>query len=114
MERFYDPVRGQVFLDGHDVSTLNIRWLRQQISLVSQEPTLFGTTIYKNIQHGLIGTKHEHDSPEAQKALILNAAKMANAHDFISGLPEGYETNVGERGFLMSGGQKQRIVSVLI
>ncbi|KAJ5038208.1 uncharacterized protein L3040_007075 [Drepanopeziza brunnea f. sp. 'multigermtubi'] len=109
VERFYDPVGGQVLLDGHDVSTLNLRWLRQQISLVSQEPTLFGTTIFGNIAHGLIGTKYEHESEERRKELIFEAAKMANAHDFITGLPEGYETNVGERGFLLSGGQKQRI-----
>jgi ATP-binding cassette subfamily B (MDR/TAP) protein 1 len=109
VERFYDPVKGQVFLDGHDVSTLNLRWLRQQISLVSQEPTLFGTTIFENIRHGMIGTKFENESAEKQKELIIDAAKMANAHDFITGLPEGYETHVGERGFLLSGGQKQRI-----
>ena len=109
VERFYDPVGGSIYLDGHDVSTLNLRWLRQHISLVSQEPTLFGTTIYGNIQHGLIGTQHEHAGPDHQKELIINAAKKANAHDFITGLPEGYETNVGERGFLLSGGQKQRI-----
>lgn len=109
VERFYDPVKGQVLLDGHDVSTLNLRWLRQQISLVSQEPTLFGTTIFENIRHGMIGTKFENESVEKQKQLVIDAAKMANAHDFISGLPEGYETNVGERGFLLSGGQKQRI-----
>ena len=109
VERFYDPVGGTVLLDGHDVQSLNLRWLRQQISLVSQEPTLFGTTIEGNIRHGLIGTTYEHASPEKQKELIINAAKMANAHDFVVSLPEGYETNVGERGFLLSGGQKQRI-----
>ncbi|EXF86155.1 ABC transporter [Colletotrichum fioriniae PJ7] len=109
VERFYDPVRGSVFLDGHDISTLNLRWLRQQMALVSQEPTLFATTIYQNIRYGLIGTQHENASEEEQKKLIEEAAKMANAHDFISGLPEGYLTNVGERGFLLSGGQKQRI-----
>ena len=109
VERFYDPVGGEVFLDGHKVSTLNLQWLRQQISLVSQEPTLFGTTIFENINHGLIGTKYESADLETQQELITNAAKMANAHDFISALPEGYETNVGERGFLLSGGQKQRI-----
>lgn len=109
IERFYTPVKGKVYLDGHDISTLNLRWLRQQISLVSQEPTLFGTTIYENIRHGLVGTKHEHESPERQKELIEAAAVKAYAHDFISALPEGYQTNVGERGFLLSGGQKQRI-----
>ncbi|KAF8852381.1 ABC transporter-like protein [Acephala macrosclerotiorum] len=109
VERFYDPVGGDVFLDGHNVQDLNLRWLRQQISLVSQEPTLFATTIANNIRHGLIGTKHENLSDEQTWGLVENAAKMANAHDFISQLPEGYETNVGERGFLPSGGQKQRI-----
>jgi ATP-binding cassette subfamily B (MDR/TAP) protein 1 len=109
VERFYEPVSGRVLLDGHDVRTLNIRWLRQHMSLVSQEPTLFGTTIYNNIRHGLIGTKHEHESEEKQKELIEDAARKAFAHDFITALPEGYETNVGERGFLLSGGQKQRI-----
>ena len=109
VERFYDPVGGAVYLDGHEVSKLNLRWLRQHISLVSQEPTLFGTTIFGNIQHGLIGTKHENANIEQQKELILTAAKMANAHDFVMALPEQYDTNVGERGFLLSGGQKQRI-----
>jgi ATP-binding cassette subfamily B (MDR/TAP) protein 1 len=109
VERFYDPVGGQVLLDGHDVSTLNLRWLRQQISLVSQEPTLFGTTIFGNIAHGLIGTRFEQEVGDVQKERVIQAAKMANAHDFISALPEGYDTNVGERGFLLSGGQKQRI-----
>ncbi|KAI0455524.1 ABC transporter [Xylaria acuta] len=109
VERFYDPVGGQVLLDGHEVSKLNLRWLRQQISLVSQEPTLFSTTIFHNIRYGLFGTKFENESDEKQKELVIEAAKKANAHDFISSLPEGYETNVGERGFLLSGGQKQRI-----
>lgn len=109
VERFYDPVGGQVLIDGHDVSTLNLRWLRQQISLVSQEPTLFGTSIFENIRHGLIGTKFENEKEERQRELVIEAAKMANAHDFISALPEGYETNVGERASLLSGGQKQRI-----
>ncbi|QSS65936.1 leptomycin B resistance protein [Histoplasma capsulatum] len=109
MERFYNPVSGAVFLDGHDLKTLNTRWLRQQISLVSQEPTLFGTTIYMNIKQGLIGSNFEQESEEKIRERIENAARMANAHDFILGLPEGYETNVGERGFLLSGGQKQRI-----
>lgn len=109
IERFYDPVGGQVYLDGHDVSGLNLRWLRQQMSLVIQEPTLFSTTVFKNIQHGLIGTKYEHAEIDVQRGLIVNAAKMANAHTFVTGLPEGYETNVGDRGFLLSGGQKQRV-----
>jgi ATP-binding cassette subfamily B (MDR/TAP) protein 1 len=109
VERFYDPVAGQVFLDGHDVSTLNLRWLREHIALVSQEPVLFGTTIYGNVCHGLIGTRYEHASEEVKRDLVVKACIMSNADGFIRSLPEGYETNVGERGFLMSGGQKQRI-----
>ncbi|OCK82170.1 ABC transporter-like protein [Lepidopterella palustris CBS 459.81] len=109
VERFYDPVGGQVLLDGHNIQLLNLHWLRQQISLVQQEPVLFATSIYHNIRHGLIGTKYEHLSDEKVKEMVYEAAKMSNAHDFISALPEGYETNVGDRGFLMSGGQKQRI-----
>jgi ATP-binding cassette, subfamily B (MDR/TAP), member 1 len=109
VERFYDPVEGRVLLDGHDISKLNLRWLRQQMALVSQEPTLFGTTIFNNIKHGLIGTEHENETEEVARELVIEAAKKANAHDFVMSLPEGYETNVGERGFLLSGGQKQRI-----
>ena len=109
VERFYDPVEGEVLLDDQNVSTLNLRWLRQQVSLVQQEPQLFATTIFENIRHGLIGTEYETRSTEDSWEMIEHAAKMANAHDFITQLPEGYQTNVGERGFLMSGGQKQRI-----
>lgn len=109
VERFYDPVGGDVLLDGVNVQELNLHWLRQQISLVQQEPVLFATTIYHNIRHGLIGTQYEHFEDDKVREMIYNAARMSNAHDFVSSLPEGYETNVGERGFLLSGGQKQRI-----
>ncbi|KAF2206342.1 hypothetical protein CERZMDRAFT_53286 [Cercospora zeae-maydis SCOH1-5] len=109
VERFYDPVGGTVTLDGHNVQDLNLRWLRQQISLVSQEPTLFATSIAGNIRHGLIGTDAENWPEDKVREVVENAAKMSNAHDFICQLPEGYDTNVGERGFLLSGGQKQRI-----
>lgn len=109
IERFYSPVQGALCLDGHDISNLNLRWLRQQISLVSQEPVLFSTTIYENIRHGLIGSEYESQSAESQRVRILEAAKNANAHDFITSLPDGYETDVGTRGGLLSGGQKQRI-----
>ncbi|XP_027363826.1 ABC transporter B family member 1 [Abrus precatorius] len=100
IERFYDPSSGQVLLDGHDVKTLKLRWLRQQIGLVSQEPALFATTIGENI---LLGR------PDAAKVEIEEAARVANADSFIIKLPEGYETQVGERGLQLSGGQKQRI-----
>ncbi|KAJ4858942.1 ABC transporter transmembrane region domain-containing protein [Trichoderma breve] len=109
IERFYNPVGGTLYLDGHDISKLNLRWLRRQISLVSQEPTLFGTSIFENIRYGLVGTEFEKESEEKQREMVIAAAKKSNAHDFVSALSEGYETNVGDRGFLLSGGQKQRI-----
>jgi ATP-binding cassette subfamily B (MDR/TAP) protein 1 len=109
VERFYTPIEGTIYLDEHDISTLNLRWLRQQMALVSQEPTLFGTTIFHNIRHGLIGTRFDSENDESQRQRVINAAKKAFAHEFITNLQEGYDTNVGERGFLLSGGQKQRI-----
>ncbi|KAK9449524.1 P-loop containing nucleoside triphosphate hydrolase protein [Limtongia smithiae] len=109
IERFYSPIYGEVFLDGHNLNDLNLRWLRQKIALVQQEPTLFACSIFENISYGLIGTEYEYASAEEKRSLIVEACKQANAYDFIMNLPEGLETNVGERGFLMSGGQKQRI-----
>ncbi|GLE06656.1 hypothetical protein PINS_up016050 [Pythium insidiosum] len=100
LERFYDPLKGQILLDGRDIKTLNIRWLRSQIGLVSQEPVLFGTSIFENISFGRPGiTRSDAEA----------AAKLANAHEFILKLPEGYDTMVGEKGISLSGGQKQRI-----
>ncbi|KAI7975509.1 hypothetical protein EIK77_005875 [Talaromyces pinophilus] len=109
VERFYNPVRGQVFLDGQDIQSLNLRWLRQQISLVSQEPILFATTIFENVRYGLLGTEFINESDEKLQQRIEQALEMANALDFVNALPEGIHTHVGERGFLLSGGQKQRI-----
>ncbi|KAJ8103746.1 P-loop containing nucleoside triphosphate hydrolase protein [Lipomyces tetrasporus] len=109
IERFYNPVCGDVLLDGHNIRDLNIRWLRQKIAVVQQEPTLFACSIYENIAHGLVGSEYECSSPIEKRALIIEACKQANAWTFIEKLPEGLDTSVGERGFLMSGGQKQRI-----
>ncbi|PNP47775.1 hypothetical protein THARTR1_10460 [Trichoderma harzianum] len=109
LERFYRPVGGEILLDGHNIQSLNLRWLRKQISLVGQEPVLFSATIFENIKFGLTGTPFENEPEEAKQHRIEEAAKMANAHQFITCLPDGYGTNVGERGFLLSGGQKQRI-----
>lgn len=100
LERFYDPLNGSVQLDGHDVRNLNVRWLRQQIGLVSQEPTLFSTSILENIRYG---------SPGASDQDVYQAAKMANAFEFIMDFPQGFATEVGGRGAQLSGGQKQRI-----
>ncbi|KAF8503872.1 P-loop containing nucleoside triphosphate hydrolase protein [Gautieria morchelliformis] len=109
VERFYDPTSGAVKLDGRDVKDLNIKWLRSQIGLVSQEPTLFSTTIEGNVAYGLIGTQWETASQEEKRNLVKAACIKANADGFISNLPDGYQTKVGEQGFLLSGGQKQRV-----
>ncbi|KAF9254844.1 ste6-like protein [Marasmius fiardii PR-910] len=109
IERFYDPSSGVVELDGTDVRKLNLKWLRSQIGLVSQEPVLFATTIRENVGHGLINTRFERLSEEEKFVLIKEACVKANADGFISRLPSGYDTLVGERGFLLSGGQKQRV-----
>ncbi|KAJ1273096.1 hypothetical protein BS78_06G254100 [Paspalum vaginatum] len=100
IERFYDPNEGQVLLDNVDIKTLQLRWLRDQIGLVNQEPALFATTILENILYG---------KPDATIAEVEAAATASNAHSFISLLPNGYSTMVGERGIQLSGGQKQRI-----
>ncbi|KAF0933166.1 hypothetical protein E2562_014155 [Oryza meyeriana var. granulata] len=101
IERFYDPDSGAIFLDGMNLRTLKLTWLRQQIGLVGQEPVLFNDTIRANIAYG----KQEQVSEEE----IISVAEAANAHRFISSLPHGYDTSVGERGVQLSGGQKQRI-----
>jgi len=102
LERFYDPDSGSVLLDGVELNKFNINWLRQQMGLVGQEPVLFGGTIRSNIAYGKKGG-------EATEEEIVAASEAANAHHFISSLPHGYDTTVGERGVQLSGGQKQRI-----
>lgn len=98
--RFYEPTAGKVLIDGKDIKKLKLKSLRKHIGLVQQEPALFATTIYDNILYGKDG---------ATEAEVIEAAKLANAHSFISALPEGYWTKVGERGVQLSGGQKQRV-----
>ncbi|ETP10275.1 hypothetical protein F441_14047 [Phytophthora nicotianae CJ01A1] len=100
LERFYDPTSGSILLDGRDLRTLNVKWLRSQIGLVSQEPVLFATTIGENISASR--TDFTRDD-------ITAAAKMANAHTFIMSLPQNYDTMVGEKGVSLSRGQKQRV-----
>ncbi len=98
--RFYDPTEGRVLLDGVDLRDLRLRDLREQFSVVPQDPVLFSTTIEENIAYA---------RPEASRAEIVAAARAANAHDFIEALPGGYRTPVGERGMRLSGGERQRI-----
>lgn len=108
-ERWYDPESGDVLLDGNNVKDLNLKWLRQQIGLVQQEPVLFNDTVYANVAHGLQGTEMQTLPEEDKRRLVKEACIEANADAFIEALPEGYDTVVGERASLMSGGQKQRI-----
>jgi subfamily B ATP-binding cassette protein MsbA len=98
--RFYDPTRGEVRIDGHDIRSYRLKSLRQQIAFVLQESVLFRAPIWQNIAYG---------KPEASRAEIIAAAKLANADEFIVQMPEGYDTMVGERGATLSGGQRQRI-----
>ena len=98
--RFYDPDSGVVKIDGPDVRRFQQKSLRQQISFVLQDTVLFHAPIWQNIAYG---------KPEATRAEILRAAELANAHEFIEKMPEGYNTMVGERGVTLSGGQRQRI-----
>jgi len=98
--RFYDPDRGRVRLDGDDLRDLSLGSLRQQVSVVLQEPLLFSGTIADNIRYGRLDASHEE---------IEAAAQAANAHDFIARLPKGYETELGERGARLSGGERQRV-----
>jgi ABC-type multidrug transport system fused ATPase/permease subunit len=98
--RFYDPTAGTVEVDGHDLRRVQIASLRRQIGLVPQETVLFAGTVAENIAYG---------KPEARREEIEAAAQAAAAHDFITRLPDGYDTVLGEGGMQLSGGQRQRI-----
>ncbi len=98
--RLYDPGHGQVMLDGHNLRDLSPEWLRQRIGVVAQEPLLFSCSVAENIRYGRTNASDED---------VIAAARMANAHEFITKFPEGYGTLVGERGVKLSGGQKQRV-----
>jgi len=102
LERFYDPQAGTITLDGHNLTSLNVRWLRSQMGYVGQEPVLFSGTVLQNIAYG--------KGSDATQAEVEEAAKMANAHGFITrDLGQGYATDVGLKGGKLSGGQKQRV-----
>ncbi|XP_074122725.1 ATP-dependent translocase ABCB1 isoform X1 [Sminthopsis crassicaudata] len=102
LERFYDPLVGEVKVDDQNVKALNVQWLRAQLGIVSQEPILFDCSIAENIAYG-------NNSRIVSQEEIVNAAKAANIHPFIETLPKKYETKVGDKGTQLSGGQKQRI-----
>ncbi|KAF0917807.1 hypothetical protein E2562_021479 [Oryza meyeriana var. granulata] len=101
LERFYNPDSGTISLDGVEIKSLKVNWLRDQMGLVGQEPVLFNDTIRANIAYGKHGDVTEEE--------LIKATKASNAHEFISSLPQGYDTTVGERGVQLSGGQKQRV-----
>jgi ATP-binding cassette subfamily B protein len=100
LPRFYDPTKGAILLDNRDIRDYKLNDLRNQFSIVLQEPVLFSTTIHENIAYA---------KPSASEREIEDAAKAANAHEFIVNLPDGYDTVVGERGMRLSGGERQRI-----
>lgn len=100
LERFYDPIEGSIYLDGHNIKDVTIKSLRENLSIVLQDVFLFNGTIFDNIAYG---------NSAATKEQVLEAAKIARADDFIKIMPDGYETLIGERGVRLSGGQKQRI-----
>lgn len=101
LERFYEPTSGQIVLDGQSIATLSPYWLRAEVlGFIEQQPILFGTTILENIRYG---------RPLAKEDEVYAAAKLSQSHGFVSALPDGYNTNVGERGTQLSGGQRQRI-----
>ena len=100
LQRFYDPDQGKIFLDGIDIKTMNRLDFRKSIALVPQDPVIFASTVIENIRFG---------NPEANDEEIYEAARAASAHEFITELPQGYETYVGERGVMLSGGQQQRV-----
>ncbi|KAJ3315516.1 tRNA N6-adenosine threonylcarbamoyltransferase, partial [Gonapodya sp. JEL0774] len=109
VERFYDPSRGSVLLDGTDIKDFNINVLRRAVGFVSQEPVLFNTTILENLLYGLDDYSRAQKSDDEIRKIIEDAAVIANAHTFITELPNGYDTVVGAQGGQLSGGQKQRI-----
>ena len=108
LERWYDPASGHILLDGHSISDYNTKWLRSTFRLVQQEPVLFQGTIFENVAKGFVDEQRNLPK-EAQMKLIQEACSASNAHDFIQRLPEGYNTQVGERASMLSGGQRQRV-----
>ena len=105
IQRFYDVEAGRITLDGVDITNLDLAWLRSKIGYVQQEPQLFGMTIKENLTYGLKSSSEE----SVTQTELENACRDANAHEFITSWPDGYDTMVGERGITLSGGQKQRI-----
>eukprot|EP00164_Ancoracysta_twista_P001440 GFYU01001876.1.p1 GENE.GFYU01001876.1~~GFYU01001876.1.p1 ORF type:complete len:820 (-),score=207.21 GFYU01001876.1:43-2502(-) len=102
LTRFYDPASGSILIDGINLKDYDPNWIHNKIAVVTQEPQLFGVSVKENIAYGM--TEDEYDFAD-----VVECARLSNAHQFVSGLTDGYDTNVGEKGVQLSGGQKQRI-----
>lgn len=100
---------GSISVGGHNLDTVGLKWWRSQIGLVQQEPFIFNDTIYKNVEFGLIGSQWEHADEATKKTLVEEACKEAFADEYITRLPQGYDTPVGDAGIKLSGGQRQRL-----
>ncbi|KAF2650811.1 multidrug resistance protein 1, 2, 3 [Lophiostoma macrostomum CBS 122681] len=109
LEQWYRQAEGTIRLDGTDIRELNLRWLRTNMRLVQQDPTLLSGSIFDNVAFGLFGTEKASLSQEKQREMVEKACKAAYADEFIQRLPKGYETQVGEHAMMLSGGQKQRL-----
>lgn len=109
LERYYDPVKGSIYIDDIDITKLNIQSLRQNIAYVSQEPFLFSGTIFENVVQGLDSTPYASQEPSVKLQMVTKACREANAWGFILSMKDGLESQVGERGCLLSIGQRQRI-----
>ncbi|KAK9850970.1 hypothetical protein WJX84_004301 [Apatococcus fuscideae] len=109
LERYYLPSSGSVLIDGRDAGVYHSRWLRRKIALVSQEPVLYARSIRRNICYGLEAEDGVPADQQPSAEDVEQAARLANAHEFISAMPDGYDSDCGERGISLSGGQKQRI-----
>lgn len=108
LERWYDSFAGQILVDGQDIRDLNVNWWRRNVGLIQQEPTLFQGSVFDNVAKGFTTAQQEMTSEEQVK-LVKQACEDANAHEFISRLPAGYDSLLGERGSTLSGGQRQRL-----
>ncbi|KAJ4403514.1 hypothetical protein N0V85_005081 [Neurospora sp. IMI 360204] len=109
VERWFSPLSGTVTLDGRNIEEYNLQWLRTNVRLVQQEPVMLEGTVFQNVVNGLAGTPMADLSDEEKQRLVEDACRAAYAHEFIEKLPEGYQTQIGQRGSMLSGGQKQRL-----
>ncbi|KAK3489025.1 P-loop containing nucleoside triphosphate hydrolase protein [Neurospora hispaniola] len=109
LERWGCPESGTITLDGRKIEEYNLQWLRTKVRLVQQEPVMLEGTVFQNVVNGLAGTSMADLSDEEKQRLVEDACRAAYAHEFIEKLPEGYQTQIGQRGSMLSGGQKQRL-----